>query len=221
MDQHCMNGGKCEPANAIIDHRHCVCEEDYSGPRCSRYCPLDCQNKGYCTVKPRGGALGDQEQTPTYEISDYMCKCFDHFVGDFCEVPYTNCGGKTRCYHGGECISASNEAVFKPCRCPPGYSGTFCEIVLSDYSVDIKKSEFTTARNLTRSSAILVSCFSIISLGWFLWRRKQSRTCSFTEFGEDADEDESAFMDEMKRYSHDGSSQQDYSSHKAFELHLI
>lgn len=245
MDQHCINGGKCEPANDVIDHRHCVCKDGFSGSRCSRYCPLECQNSGYCTIKPKGGALGDREQTPTYHISDYMCKCPAKFSGDLCEIPYTNCGDQTRCYHGGECLgtltttTTTNEqddlsVVNEPCRCLPGYTGVSCEIVIPDYEEEVGKFQVTTpAGKWNLSSVILFVSFSIISLGYFFWRRRRRNTMNFNEYpaGDDEQEESSNFRDDTERYNYDDCSQQrsvrkwtpreDDSSHKVFELHLI
>lgn len=163
MDQHCMNAGTCESANEDVDHKHCVCQLGYSGPRCSRYCPLECENNGYCTVKPKGGALGVQEQTPTYDPADYMCKCFGHFTGDRCETPYSNCGGQIRCYHGGECRLESDPdySASQPCRCPIGYSGQSCE---NRSSVDWTQEEDELNLSTTGIFAITFSAIIVVSV---------------------------------------------------------
>jgi hypothetical protein len=125
IDSHCLNGGNCMPANEVTSFKHCHCKDGFSGPRCSRFCPYDCMNGGYCTVTPQGDAIGLQEQTPTYDPEDYMCKCFGHFTGKLCDIPYTNCGDEERCYHGGQCLLG--EDMKHKCSCPGGFTGDSCE----------------------------------------------------------------------------------------------
>lgn len=126
MDAHCLNGGSCLPDNEDkLGKKRCFCQEGYSGPRCSRFCPLDCQNGGYCTLIPKGGALGLEEQTPTYDPADYMCKCFGYFKGTLCEIPVVKCGGSGECQNGGTCIDT--DAGARECRCEEGFSGDSCQ----------------------------------------------------------------------------------------------
>jgi hypothetical protein len=113
------------PANDVTNFRHCHCQDGFSGPRCSRFCPFDCQNGGYCRVTPQGGASGRQEQTGPYSSNDYTCKCFGHFTGLLCETPYENCGDEERCYNGGQCVVG--EDMIHRCTCPRGYGGESCE----------------------------------------------------------------------------------------------
>lgn len=183
FDQHCMNNGLCHPANDHIDHRHCVCPEGFSGPRCADYCPLTCQNEGYCTLKPKGGALGNQDQTPTYKDEDYICKCYPQYTGDFCEIPYTNCGDQHRCFHGGECISSEHS-----CRCPAGYTGDSCEEVSDEPSSSTvapgtfipnepQGSQLTKENGKSNSAArpTLLILFTLLLVGCLFWRRRRRR----------------------------------------------
>jgi hypothetical protein len=125
VDSHCLNGGKCMPANDVTNFRHCHCQDGFSGPRCSRFCPFDCQNGGYCRVTPLGAATGLREPSGPYNPDNYMCKCFGHFTGSLCEIPYSNCGDEERCYNGGRCVLG--EDMVHRCSCPQGYGGNSCE----------------------------------------------------------------------------------------------
>lgn len=134
MNQHCLNGGTCNVVPATsTGYRTCHCQDGYSGPRCSQYCPLDCQNGGYCTKIPHGGVLGIEEPIASFDPSDYMCKCFGHYTGTVCEIPFTNCGDQVRCYHGGECILT--EDLIHQCQCPSGYTGESCETVVAGMDI--------------------------------------------------------------------------------------
>jgi len=206
MNQHCMNDGTCVKVededtettttdsnnsnNNNGSHRYCVCREGFSGPRCSRYCPLECLNGGYCTMKSTGGVLGIEDFDPTYIDSDYVCKCRGHFTGQNCEIPYQNCGNNIRCFHGGKCLLSTNVhtsgeggdnnnnkkknedseeipvSIELPCQCQSGYTGPYCENEVS--SEDTKEEEdvegFKTISKGGRSTIIILIVCSIMML---------------------------------------------------------
>lgn len=139
-DMHCFNGGKCQEANSVTPHRHCHCADGFSGPTCERFCPMQCQNGGSCHVAPTGGAEGLLNQGRTYDPEDYTCKCFGHFTGAFCEIPYKQCGRFEKCYNGGKCVAGDN--LKHHCKCSHGYVGESCEtkgqvIEVSDTTTEI------------------------------------------------------------------------------------
>jgi hypothetical protein len=125
-DAHCFNGGKCQEAHSEIPHRHCHCADGFSGPTCDRFCPLQCQNGGICHVAPTGGAEGLLHQGVNYDPEDYTCKCFGHYTGASCEIPYRQCGKSENCYNGGRCM-AGDDDLKHHCKCSNGYIGASCE----------------------------------------------------------------------------------------------
>lgn len=223
MDQHCMNGGSCESANEEVDHRHCICAKDYSGTRCSHFCPLQCQNGGYCTLKPRGGALGVQEQTPTFNAEDYMCKCFGHYAGESCEIPYNNCGDNTRCYHGGECIQRDSKEYSsdQPCRCQPGFGGPSCDTRISP----AVKNDIEVVNGMRKSGKWMLTLFMlaagvVIARFWHR-RRRDKKHSTFDGFDEELDENITAFMANPIINTTTGHrSESKYSDRGVVELHL-
>ena len=136
QDQDCYHGGECKAVDGT-GSKNCVCQEQYSGLRCERFCPLPCANGGRCMERkedslhyledfPEG--MEDMDKNLTPYLNDYMCHCKGLFTGHLCNIPYTNCGDMTRCYFGGECRKDTEN---EPCKCPGGYSGSFCEAVVS------------------------------------------------------------------------------------------
>ena len=85
-----------------------------------------CQNDGKCTDK----------------IFSYVCLCCPGFTGDNCETNIDECAsspckndgfcpetldpnsGQAPCKNGGTCIEGIGSFE---CKCPPGYTGKFCE----------------------------------------------------------------------------------------------
>ena len=143
------------PPSEDTGFRYCECQDGFSGPRCSKYCPLDCQNGGYCMVTPVGGALGLEEQLPTYDPNDYMCKCYGHFTGKLCDIPYTNCGESERCYNGGECLVGDD--MKHKCSCSIGFSGDSCEIRL-----DIKEEVAVVMTDEGRFAVLILSSLFVV-----------------------------------------------------------
>ncbi len=200
MNQHCMNGGTCVSANDVYDHRHCVCQDGFSGPRCSHFCPLECQNGGFCTLTPRGGALGDQEQKPTYHASDYMCKCHGYFMGNTCEIPYSNCGGQTKCFNGGKC--SSNVDGTHSCQCPPMFTGDSCENVSLEEEVtnmEVEDTNLTGVKAWDASFSISMLFFVFVLLVGYLACRYGRRAFRFSYSDEEQGVADSILKDEMRR----------------------
>jgi hypothetical protein len=195
LNEHCMNAGKCVSASEEMGYRHCVCKEGFSGPRCSRYCPLNCENGGYCTVKPRGGALGADEQTPTYVESGYMCKCFGHFTGRSCETPYINCGDRKKCFNGGECKSKDDLdfSADQPCRCQPSYQGPSCETEKIPFEEIIETENVKVEKGGKWTLSILSVCVLVMVLLCWRCRRHNHMSLSQDECGENID----AIVDEF------------------------
>ena len=110
---------------------NCVCDDEYYGPGCMKYCDQDktCNGNGVCA-------------------EDGSCVCFDEYYGEFCERRCDNhstCGGRGYCddegscvcdegLHGDHCdekcfcnghgICASNGS----CVCHSGWHGEHCDI---------------------------------------------------------------------------------------------
>ena len=47
-DQNCLNGVVCRVSDEDSNVKHCHCPDGVTGQRCEHYCPLQCQNQGYC-----------------------------------------------------------------------------------------------------------------------------------------------------------------------------
>ncbi|CAJ1966907.1 unnamed protein product [Cylindrotheca closterium] len=173
-DDHCLNGGSCQEGNSVVPHRHCLCGPGFSGPTCERFCPLDCKNGSYCHEAPTGGASGLLiDEGRIYDPEDYSCKCFGHFTGALCEIPYKGCGDSERCYNGGECVAGDD--MRHHCKCKKGYIGDSCE---TRTSIVIKEESNTALE------AVLVSLviFLTVALAYLLKRKRINKlTPDFVE----------------------------------------
>lgn len=146
-DTQCLNGGVCADPNEETGHAHryCHCAVGYVGDRCTSFCPLDCQNGGYCRYEETAEPSRQYEKDRNPD--DYVCHCFGLFEGRYCEIPYMNCGDGTRCYNGGSCQLLQDTAgsnAEKPvgnartaagvtphtCDCPVGFGGPGCQTVV-------------------------------------------------------------------------------------------
>jgi hypothetical protein len=137
-DVQCLNEGRCQLVDHAendndVDgsnlHRHCVCQTEFGGSRCEKYCPLNCLNGGYCRFD---GDMTSWHQRFDDNAQDYACKCLGYFAGTFCEIPYENCSDGRQCFHGGHCqdrVGESNKRTV--CACPGGFKGPSCEVDLS------------------------------------------------------------------------------------------
>ena len=124
-DTQCLHGGVCAEPNENHAHQYCHCAVGYVGDRCNSFCPLECQNGGYCRYQQTSepSRQFEKDRNP----ADYMCQCFGLFEGAFCEIPYMNCGDGTRCYNGGICKLLSNDGTSSICECPRGFGGPTCQ----------------------------------------------------------------------------------------------
>lgn len=171
-DTDCQNGGKCQFAEHGIQHKHCHCTDGFSGPRCDQHCPLKCQNGGYCTVTPTGGAQGllvhGFDDYYNFDQDDFECKCNGHFGGTYCEVPYKVCGKAERCYNGGKCIFDQNDLKHK-CQCSNGFGGDSCTT---------KVDNLTTDESSKSISTLLVLFLILGGLLMYLIKRKRTSDVS-------------------------------------------
>ena len=93
-DEQCTNGGLCEFLNEDgMVFRRCRCPEGFGGVRCERNCPLECENGGVCIASKK---IEVAYLHGASHKDDYSCKCRGYFMGELCEVPYTNCGDGMR-----------------------------------------------------------------------------------------------------------------------------
>ena len=197
MNQQCLNGGKCintkdDGSDVVVEYKRCECAEGYSGPHCSRHCPLQCQNGGYCTVNPRGGARGDQDQKPSHRPTDFICKCHGYFMGTLCEIPYANCGNQVQCLHGGTCVANSDEDASHSCHCPAEYTGDSCETAVPKDELltnNVESMEMDEAVETTSTVGIVISVLLVggVAMGYVMARRK-GWTWRAKEYNHDDDE---------------------------------
>ena len=121
-DADCYNGGSCI-AMQTTDH-YCQCPSGFGGMDCSAPCDRNCLNGGSCRFHDRSGS-------DTAEPSNY-CECIPHqFEGANCEIPYTECPGRTgvRCFFGGTCQRTSSGY---DCECPEDRHGDYCQYHISE-----------------------------------------------------------------------------------------
>ena len=124
-NEDCHNGGLCKfDADAGVSV--CECPERYFGRKCTRYCPLQCQNEGICRFN--GDDIGDGHLYGQDMNADhYECKCRGDFTGKFCEAPFESCPDGTKCLNGGECAEENGNSTTYRCICPFGLDGKRCE----------------------------------------------------------------------------------------------
>ena len=104
----CSNGGVCMEGNSTFN---CDCSTvDFEGLTCDMRIdncdPDPCEN-GTCTDLTR----------------NYMCNCFDGFMGRNCSVDIDECDTLAPCQNGGTC---NNFDGGYSCECPSGYTGQNC-----------------------------------------------------------------------------------------------
>ncbi|CAF1216481.1 unnamed protein product [Rotaria sordida] len=117
--QNCMNGGQCL---LTINGYQCHCNSGFTGHFCET-------NTDQCSSNPCGNS------GVCYDLrSSYICACSD---GSFRSQCLPNTGSlKTvenlscPCQNNGECTKISSQ----PCTCPNGFTGRFCENLLSSNS---------------------------------------------------------------------------------------
>lgn len=116
----CYNGGRCAYEDGESTDE-CFCLKDYYGDECEFKKGPDyqdicgdkvCRNDGFC--------LRDTDVE--------FCLCFDPFYGDECQFE-KNRADRTDCF-GGKCLNGGICNFIGGCKCPDGYDGFFCEIVI-------------------------------------------------------------------------------------------
>jgi hypothetical protein len=137
---HCLNGGICRPADKDEgSNRHCHCKDGFSGSRCEHYCPLSCQNGGYCHhLGHELPTFGDNQDV---SVNDFQCKCLGYFTGSLCEIPFENCLDRKQCFYGGKC-----RQIRRPTESGGAYIGSYCECPAERYG---DACEFSNATNAT------------------------------------------------------------------------
>jgi hypothetical protein len=125
----------------------CSCPYGYAGIHCeldqnviTQPCDLDCLNGGTCVLGIRNSTSieieYDEESDPN-DITNYQhCQCSQGFSGLHCEIPYTTCSDEVHCFHGGTCVSPTNENNLQnfACDCSnakdetSSYSGPSCQL---------------------------------------------------------------------------------------------
>lgn len=123
-NEDCRNGGICK-FNTTTGVSECDCAERYIGPKCTRYCPLQCENDGICRFR-----AGHGEDEHLYgldtNIEHYECKCMPGFTGRRCQAPFVECPDGRQCLNGGECTETSQNSTVYTCVCPYGFEGKQC-----------------------------------------------------------------------------------------------
>lgn len=204
-DEHCLNGGSCQSADAASP-KHCFCPEGYNGLRCEKHCPLQCANGGRCYLTHY---LGEHDRNhdefmawesntsnsqhedvekaarnadDSTDFNDYACHCKGLFTGNLCDIPYTNCGDMTRCFYGGEC---QIESLTEPCKCAPGYSGRYCQVQNNNGDAS-NLAEFPPMQEYQDAKAkkpwpLIVGSIglgSILGIAAFIWKERRRRYAS-------------------------------------------
>jgi hypothetical protein len=142
----CQNGGRCEVLSGSNNETQCICDPGFSGDLCetaatpeelspqepqeetSSLCDLDCKKGGLC-VSSGGDDTGEM-----------TCNCPPGTSGELCEeVDEVTCGENT-CYHGSQCITASDGGLHCDCTTindpERHYAGRFCQYQATTYCGD-------------------------------------------------------------------------------------
>lgn len=188
-DAQCWNGGHCQifkrgqvKSGPNDDYNYCICPPGYGGQRCESSCPLICLHSGVCHAN---GIHGSIPTDPNYPLSsNYACKCLGYWTGTVCDIPYTNCGDGSQCYHQGKCrekkkdntsVAANSSSISSSsyyCECPQGYGGTSClDEVTESADAGFVATKKTTA--IFSVATALAIAASIIGLTCFLYRRRR------------------------------------------------
>jgi hypothetical protein len=206
-DVQCLNEGKCQlvdhaendsDADVLVDgsnlHRHCVCQTEFGGSRCEKYCPLSCLNGGYCRFNGDifHGDMTSWHQRFDADSQDYACKCLGYFEGTFCEIPYENCSDGRQCFHGGHCQDRAGESSNRTvCACPGGFKGPSCEVDLSLINAGENSRGPDPSSSSSRSpgpvlAGVFVSMIVIAFVAAFVYRRRRRMYFALVEPPDDA-----------------------------------
>lgn len=162
-DSQCLNGAVCAEPGAHHPHKYCHCATGYAGIHCGSFCPLDCQNGGYCRYQLMQEPRQFQQDR---EPNDYFCQCFGLFEGTTCDIPYVNCGDGKKCYNGATCNfeNVYKDGITTPvssCECPRGWRGETCQ----DRVVYKEEGYLTNGR----TKKIIIAIFVVAALTSCCW----------------------------------------------------
>jgi hypothetical protein len=106
----CLNGATCYPQ---LNGYTCLCATGWTGLQCDiriDFCySTPCKNNGQCTSL----------------INAWSCTCLYPFTSFDCS--YNSACDANPCFNQALCVTKSASPFFT-CTCPPGYSGTRCEL---------------------------------------------------------------------------------------------
>jgi hypothetical protein len=178
-DAHCLNGGICRPADKDEgSHRHCHCQAGFSGARCEHYCPLACQNGGYCHHLGHDiPKFGDNQDV---NLNDYQCKCLGYFTGSLCEIPFENCLDRKQCFYGGKCrqirkpTESGGAYIGSYCECPEGRHGDACEFSPEENLDDDSKKPLEKSQRIM-SGLVVGAIFFLSTLIGSSWMVRRAR----------------------------------------------
>lgn len=137
---------------------------------------------------PKGGALGLEDQAPSYDPKDYTCKCFGRFEGTLCDTPIDNtCGSVEACLNGGTCIKASSGS--RMCSCIDGFVGAACEEEGSELLVaDTRKRGLAWGLTVT-------FVFALLGFAHFKYKRREAKSIEFSVVSTTGDKPVEATLD--------------------------
>ena len=137
----CQHGSTCE--GGAVDYT-CLCSSGFTGPNCEiniNDCgPSQCQH-GTC----QDGINGLLCECDSEQITGYHCEvyCPDGHSGSFCETSTLLCNtDPSPCQNGGTCLEGGSSYS---CVCPPGRTGSTCELESSCDVVECHNGEVCSA----------------------------------------------------------------------------
>nr|XP_031310172.1 protein delta homolog 1 isoform X1 [Camelus dromedarius] len=115
----CANNGTC--VNLEDGQYECSCAPGFSGK--------DCQKRD-------GPCVMDGLSFPTCPVTNHQASGWRDDPrggrGDRLPRPGGQACSSSPCQHGGSCVDDEGQASHASCLCPPGFSGNFCEILVTN-----------------------------------------------------------------------------------------
>ncbi|NP_001158418.1 delta protein precursor [Saccoglossus kowalevskii] len=91
----------------------CTCMFGYEGEYCDECIVYPGCQHGYCT-------------------QPYVCICYEGWGGQLCNQDLAFCTHHKPCKNGGTCSNGNSGGNLYTCTCPPGFTGTDCEVEIDD-----------------------------------------------------------------------------------------